>query len=167
MAWDSDTARSPSSITGTRPCGFNALIESAKVAAGGDVLMGKTELADEPKHFLHIEGAAASPNFEHRRFLLMATAVTPLRLFAVRRGSMDMTMPSTAPMASSLQPRRHVLVLALKLHAGRERHRLHQCRKVLLQIFVRIAFERGGAEMALQHLARRRRHRHGHVPFAA
>ena len=61
------------------------LIEPAEVAAGGDVLMGKTELADEPKHFLHIEGAAASPNFEHR-FLLMAAAVMPLRSSAIRRG---------------------------------------------------------------------------------
>src|SRR5262245_58427642 len=51
------------------------LIEPAEVAAGGDVLMGKTELADEPKHFLDVEGAAASPNLEHGRFLLMAVAV--------------------------------------------------------------------------------------------
>src|SRR5262245_46132799 len=51
------------------------LVEPAEVAAGGDVLVGKTELADEPKHFLDVEGAAASPNLEHRRFLLMAAAV--------------------------------------------------------------------------------------------
>jgi hypothetical protein len=44
--------------------------------------MGQTEFADEPKHFLHIEGVAASPNLEHRRFLLMADAATPLRFLA-------------------------------------------------------------------------------------
>jgi hypothetical protein len=58
------------------------LVEPAEVAAGGDVLMGQTEFADEPKHFLHIEGVAASPNLEHRRFLLMADAATPLRFLA-------------------------------------------------------------------------------------
>src|SRR5262245_42169957 len=101
-------------------------IEPAEVAAGGDVLMGKTELADEPKHFLDVEGAAASPNLEHRRFPLMAGAVMPLRVLAGPPGLTAMTMPSAEPMASGLQSRRHVLVLALKLHAGRERHRLHQ-----------------------------------------
>src|SRR5262249_30400916 len=58
------------------------LVEPAEVAAGRDVLMGQTEFADEPKHFLHIEGVAASPNLEHRRFLLMADAATPLRFLA-------------------------------------------------------------------------------------
>src|SRR6516165_8524148 len=60
------------------------LIEPAEVATGGDVLMGKTEFADEPKHFLHIEGAAASPNLEHR--VLLMAAVMPLGSLAARPG---------------------------------------------------------------------------------
>src|SRR5262249_59847836 len=48
------------------------LVEPSEVAAGRDVLMGQTELADEPKHFLDIEGVAASPNLEHGRPLLIA-----------------------------------------------------------------------------------------------
>src|SRR5262249_54425250 len=47
------------------------LVEPSEVAAGGDVLMGQTELADQPKHFLDIEGVAASPNLEHGRPLLI------------------------------------------------------------------------------------------------
>src|SRR5262249_34700056 len=54
------------------------LVESAEAAAGGDVLMGETELADEPKHFLDVEGVAASPNLEHGRPLLPAGAAMPL-----------------------------------------------------------------------------------------
>src|SRR5262249_41459272 len=68
MAWDSHTARSPSSITGTRPCGFNARNDGSssppKPPPAG--------VEDEPKHFLHMEGVAASPNFEHGRPLLIA-----------------------------------------------------------------------------------------------
>src|SRR5262249_52969402 len=68
MAWDSHTARSPSSITDASMGVQRAkrrLVEPSEAAAGGDVLVGKTELADEPKHFLDIEGVAASPNLEH------------------------------------------------------------------------------------------------------
>jgi hypothetical protein len=36
-----------------------------------------------------------------------------------------------------------------------------------LQILLRIGLERRRAEMALQHLARSRGDRHGHVPFPA
>src|SRR5215475_14987405 len=84
------------------------LVESAEAAAGGDVLVGKTELADEPKHFLDVEGAAASPNLEHRRFLLMAVAVCRCACWPPV-GSTAMTMPSTALMASALQSGGHVL----------------------------------------------------------
>src|SRR5207247_857034 len=110
-------------------CSKRRLVEPAEIAAGGDVLMGQTELADEPKHFLDIEGVAASPNLEHGRPLLMAGAAIPLSYLPVRRGLMAVIMRSKEPMASGLQSRRHVLVLALKLHAGCERHRLHQRRK--------------------------------------
>src|SRR5262249_61284156 len=55
------------------------LVEPAEAAAGGDVLVGKTELADEPKHFLDVEGVAAPPNLEHGRPLCIAGAVIPLR----------------------------------------------------------------------------------------
>src|SRR5262249_49448184 len=86
MAWDSHTARSPSSITGTRPWGFNARnvgsLSLPKPPPAGMGSWAETEFADEPKHFLHIEGVAASPNLEHRRFLLMADAATPLRFLA-------------------------------------------------------------------------------------
>src|ERR1700730_799635 len=67
---------------------------------------------------------------------------------------------------ASLQSGRDVLVLALERHAGHEPHGLHQGREVFLQIFIGIGLERRGAEMRLQHFARRGRHRHRHVVFA-
>src|SRR5262249_54891652 len=54
------------------------LVESAEAAAGGGVVMGGTRLGDEPKHFLDVEGVAASPNLEHGRPLLPAGAAMPL-----------------------------------------------------------------------------------------
>src|SRR5262245_20308859 len=77
------------------------------------------------------------------------------------------TRREVALKSSAFQSGRHVLVLALKRHAGGERHGLHQGGEVLLQIFVRILLQRRRAEMALQYLARGRRHRHRHIPFAA
>src|SRR3984957_12893760 len=68
---------------------------------------------------------------------------------------------------SVLQPGRHVSVLALELHAGGERHRLHQRGEILLQVLAGILLQLRDAEMRLQHLARRRRHRHRHVLLAA
>src|SRR5580700_6471802 len=56
---------------------------------------------------------------------------------------------------SALQPRRHVFILALELHAGGERHGFGQRREILLQIFLWVLLQHGGAEMALQHFARR------------
>src|SRR5262245_54856333 len=100
------------------------LVEPSEAAAGGDVLVGKPELADEPKHFLDIEGVAASRNLEHGRPLLIVGAAMPL--LAGPPGLMAVIMPSKEPMASALQSGGHVLVLALKLHSRCERHRLHQ-----------------------------------------
>src|SRR5437764_10118131 len=67
---------------------------------------------------------------------------------------------------SALQSGRDILALALKLHAGRERHGFHERREILLQIGIGIGFERRRPEMSLQYLARRRRHRHGDIPLA-
>src|SRR5262245_52662804 len=50
---------------------------------------------------------------------------------------------------SVLQSRRHVLVLALELHAGGERHGFHQRGKILLQVFLRVGLERGRSEVGL------------------
>ena len=72
----------------------------------------------------------------------------------------------SSPGVLAFQSGRHVLVLACKLHAGGERHGLGERGKILLQIFFRILLQRGGAEMALQHFAGRRRHRHRHVHLA-
>ena len=43
-------------------------IESAEAAAGVDMLMGKTEFADQPHHLLDVERAAPSPDFQHQPF---------------------------------------------------------------------------------------------------
>src|SRR5215475_8057396 len=67
---------------------------------------------------------------------------------------------------STLQPGRYVLVLALELHAGGKRHGLGQGGKVLLQVFVRVLLQGGGAEVALDHLARGGGDRHDHVVLA-
>lgn len=42
----------------------------AKAAACGDVLVRQAELADEPHHFLHIEGAAPAPHLKHEILLM-------------------------------------------------------------------------------------------------
>jgi hypothetical protein len=41
------------------------LVQPAETAAGGHMLILEPELANEPKHLLHIEGTAASPNSQH------------------------------------------------------------------------------------------------------
>src|SRR5690242_20994401 len=61
---------------------------------------------------------------------------------------------------SGLQAARYVLVLARELHARSERHRLHQGGEILLQVGGRLGLQHGGAEVALQHFAGRRRDRH-------
>lgn len=38
------------------------VVESAVVAAGGEVLVGKTKLPHQPQHLLDIEGGAAAPD---------------------------------------------------------------------------------------------------------
>src|SRR5205807_9557814 len=77
-------------------------------------------------------------------------------------------IPAPAPTAAlTFEPGRHVLVFAFELHAGSERHGLGERGEILLQIFFRIRLERGRAEMALQHLARGRGHRHRPVALAA
>src|SRR5436853_1345531 len=77
-------------------------------------------------------------------------------------------IPAPAPTAAlTFEPGRHVLVFAFELHAGGERHGFGERGEILLQIFFRIGLERRRAEMALQHLARGRRHWHRHVPLAA
>jgi hypothetical protein len=41
------------------------LVQPAEIAARGNVLIGEAQLADEPQDLLNIEGAAATPDFEH------------------------------------------------------------------------------------------------------
>ncbi len=60
-----------------------------------------------------------------------------------------MTTERTVWGALALQPGRNVLVLALELHAGRQRHGLHHGGEVLLQVLVRILLQHRGAEMRL------------------
>src|SRR5207342_3363241 len=86
---------------------------------------------------------------------------------AMESGLAPSVRPGTAADLSVLQTRRNVLVLALELHAGGERHSLQQRGEVLLQILLGVGLESGRAEMGLQHLTRGRRDRHRHVTFAA
>src|SRR6266567_1319991 len=64
-----------------------------------------------------------------------------------------------------LQSRRHLLVLALELQSGTDRHRLKQRCKIGGQILLGIGLELRCSEMLLQHFARgsRDRHRHAHL----
>src|SRR3954469_4871033 len=62
-----------------------------------------------------------------------------------------------------LQSGRHLLVLALELQSGADRHRFEQRRKIGGQILLGIGLELRGSEMLLQYFARRRRDRHRHA----
>src|SRR5262245_25445999 len=63
------------------------------------------------------------------------------------RGLCAPTISIRARFPCLLQPRRHVLVLARERHARHEPHGLHQGGEILLQMLVRVGFERGGAEV--------------------
>src|SRR5205823_10115788 len=67
----------------------------------------------------------------------------------------------------ALQPRRHVFILARKVHPGGKRHGFCERGKILLQVALRVLLQHGGAKMTLQHFPRRRRDRHRHVHVAA
>src|SRR5262249_6435893 len=138
MAWDSHTARSPSSITGTRPCGFNARNDGSsslpKSPPAGTCAWARPSSPTSQSTFWTLKELRRPQTLSIGASLSWLTSRCAAALPC--RSGHDNAVD--APMASALQPRRHVLVLALKLHAGRERHRLHQRRKVLLQILIGI-----------------------------
>src|SRR5258705_6070425 len=96
-----------------------------------------------------------------------ALSAKPPGLVSARYPSNKWNDPSAYRNRSCLQPRGHLLVLACNLHSGAERHGLHKRGEILLQIRLRIVAQRRGAEVALQHLAHRRGHRHRHLMLAA
>src|SRR5215468_5518611 len=75
-------------------------------------------------------------------------------------------VPASCHFVSTLQPRRHFLLLARELHAGRERHGFHQGGEILGEVGVRISLQGCGAEMRLEHFPRCGCHRHRHIHFA-
>src|SRR4051794_17731883 len=94
-------------------------------------------------------------------------AMQQVVLICSMRQSRSPDQSQRKPDSRLFKPRRHVLVLAFKLHAGGQRHGFHQGGEILLDVFIGIGLSRRRAEMGLQHFARRRSNRHRHVPIAA
>ena len=136
-------------------------IETMRLAVYGDgaAMTASQTLPDNsrPPFARRVSGSAATANGSWRS-AFTPTSNNPSVLF--RRETAERRRQLSSP-------GRHVLVLAFELHAGGERHGFGERGKILLQIFLRILLQHRGAEMALQHFARSRRHRQRHINLAA